>query len=121
MLVEFISQYWLEVIFGFLTAFLGFCYKGLKNELITRINEQEAVKKGLVAILRQTIYDNYNKWSERGYCPIYAREVISDVYAQYHSLGGNDVGTELYNRTMELPTEAPEGKIISDNKFYKEH
>lgn len=85
------------------------------------MKEQEAVKAGLVAILRQTIYDNYNKWSEREYCPIYAREVITDVYRQYHALGGNDVGTELYNRTMELPTEAPEGKIISDNKFYKEH
>lgn len=121
MLIEVISEYWLELIFGCFTAFLGFCYKGLKNELIKRVKEQEAVKQGLVAILRQTIYDNYNKWSERGYCPIYAREVISDVYAQYHSLGGNDVGTELYNRTMELPTEAPEGKIISDNKFYNEH
>lgn len=86
------------------------------------MKEQEAVKEGLVAILRQTIYDNYNKWSERGYCPIYAMEVIKKVYEQYHALGGNDVGTELYERIKDLPTTLPEAeKIVSDNKFMKEH
>ena len=102
--------------------FLTYCYRELKKELVKRMKEQDAVKSGLVAILRQTIYDNYNKWSEREYCPIYAREVLADVYMQYHALGGNDVGTELFNRTMDLPTEPPEKKkIISDNKFMQEH
>lgn len=122
MLIEFVSQYGLDLIFAVLTGFLGLCYRGLKKELAKRIREQGAVKAGLVAILRQTIYDNYNKWSERGYCPIYAREVLTDVYRQYHALGGNDVGTELYNRAMALPTEPKEGNnIISDNKFFQEH
>lgn len=75
-----------------------------------------------MALLRQALYDSYNKWSERGYCPIYAMEVTKRIYEQYHALGGNDVGTELYERLKELPTEqSSESNIISDNRFYKEH
>ena len=70
----------------------------------------------------EALYDSYNKWTERGYCPIYAMEVSTRIYEQYHALGGNDVGTELYERLKELPTEAlTENKIISDNKYLKEN
>lgn len=122
MITELIKQYWLELIFAGFTGFLGLCYRSLKKELLKRIREQEAVKEGVVALLRQALYDNYNKWSERGYCPIYAMEVSKRIYEQYHILGGNDVGTELYERLKELPTALQEEhKIISDNKFVKEH
>ncbi|MDO4301798.1 MAG: hypothetical protein Q4D26_10455 [Clostridia bacterium] len=121
-MLEIIKQYWIEFIFAVFTGFLGLCYKSLKKELLKRVKEQEAVKQGVVALLRQALYDSYNKWSERGYCPIYAMEVSKRIYEQYHALGGNDVGTELYERLKELPTEPHEGsKIISDNKFMREH
>lgn len=121
-IIDLIQQYWIELIFAILTGFLGLCYRSLKKELIKRVKEQEAVKEGLVALLRQALYDSYNKWSERGYCPIYAMEVTKRIYEQYHALGGNDVGTELYERLKELPTEqSSESNIISDNRFYKEH
>lgn len=122
MITELIKQYWIELMFGGFTAFLGFCYKGLKSELIKKVKEQEAVKEGLVALLRQSLYDAYNKWSERGYCPIYAMEVSKRIYEQYHALGGNDVGTELYERLKELPTEPPKNeKSINDNKYIREY
>lgn len=121
MIAEFIKQYWFEFLFALFTGFLGLCYKNLKEELKRRINEQEAVKQGVVALLRQALYDSYNKWSERGYCLIYAMEVAKKIHEQYHALGGNDVGTELYERLKELPTVLPEdSNIISDNKFMKE-
>lgn len=121
-MLSIIQQYWFDFIFAILTGFLGMCYKSLKNELIKRVKEQEAVKEGVVALLRQALYDSYNKWSERDYCPIYAMEVSKRIYEQYHALGGNDVGTELYERLKELPTAPQENnKILSDNKFIKEH
>lgn len=108
--------------FGCFTAFLGLCYKSLKTELIKKVKEQEAVKDGLVALLRQALYDSYNKWIEREYCPIYAMEVTKKIYEQYHTLGGNDVGTELYERLKELPTEPQKDeKAINDNKYIKEY
>lgn len=119
---ELIQSYWLDLLFAIFTGFLGLCYKGLKKELMKKIKKQDAVKEGVVALLRQALYDSYNKWTERGYCPIYAMEVSTRIYEQYHALGGNDVGTELYERLKELPTEAlTENKIISDNKYLKEN
>lgn len=105
---DFIEQYWIEVIFGLITAAIAAGYKNLKKEMKARIEEQKAVKKAITALLRQALYDAYNKWSERGYCPIYAMEVCTKVYEQYHSLGGNNVGTELYERLKALPTELPD-------------
>jgi hypothetical protein len=102
---DFIVQYWTGIAFSLLTGAITLCYRHLKKEVEARVEEHRVVKKAITAILRQTIYDSYNKWSEKGYCPIYAMEVATKVYEQYHALGGNDVGTELYERLKELPTQ----------------
>lgn len=87
----------------------------------TQSTEQAAMKEGVVALLRQALYDSYNKWTEKGYCPIYAMEVSKKIYEQYHTLGGNDVGTELFERLKDLPTEPQsKEKIVEDNKYIKE-
>jgi hypothetical protein len=122
MITELIKQYWIELMFSGLTAFLTVCYKNLKSDIIKKAKEQEAIKQGVVALLRQALYDSYNKWSERGYCPIYAMEVSKKIYAQYHALGGNDVGSELYERLTEPPKETKDiKKDIEDNKYVKEY
>ena len=56
------------------------------------------------------IIGQYEKWDERGYCPIYAKEALKRAYHSYHTLGGNDVATGLYEQTMELPEHPPREK-----------
>ena len=102
-MLDFIFQYWLECVFGLIIALVGAGYRGLRKDLKRKTMEEEALKKGMVAILRQSLYDSYNKWSEKGYCPINALEVCRKIYEQYHALGGNDIGTELYERLKDLP------------------
>lgn len=51
---------------------------------------------------------NYNKYQDREYCPIYAKESIKRVYEAYHKLGGNDVATKLYNTLLNMPEEPEE-------------
>mgnify|MGYP006874670334 CR=1 FL=1 len=46
---------------------------------------------------------NYNKYSEKGFCPIYAKESIKRVYVAYSDLGGNDVATGLYHKILAMP------------------
>ena len=120
-MLEFIKQYWIEFVFGLIISALTYGYKHLKQEIENRMEENKAMKKAMVAILRQTIYDSYNKWSEKGYCPIYAMEVCTKVYEQYHALGGNNVGTELYERLRELPTQPmhKEEKTETENEEVK--
>ena len=70
--------------------------------------KQDAIELGLQALLRAEIIRQYEKYDERQYCPLYAKEALKREYDSYHALGGNDIATGLYNKTMSLPNEPPE-------------
>ncbi len=75
----------------------------------------KAVAAGLQCLLRAEIIRSYEKYIDRGYCPIYAREALKREYASYHDLGGNDVATDLYNQVMRLPTEPKKNEGVLEN------
>ena len=72
--------------------------------------ETQSMRDGMQCLLRAEIIRQYEKWTERSYCPIYAREALIIAYQAYHNLGGNDVATELYQKTTALPTEPSKHK-----------
>lgn len=72
--------------------------------------KQDALAVGLQCLLRAEIIGQYEKWYERGYCPIYAKEALKRAYDSYHILGGNDVATGLCEETMKLPEHPPKEK-----------
>jgi hypothetical protein len=51
---------------------------------------------------------DFNKYSEKGYAPIYTRDNFENCWKQYHSLGVNGVMDDLHMKFLELPTDAPE-------------
>jgi hypothetical protein len=67
--------------------------------------EQEAIKLGIQALLRDRIIQSYNHYMDKGICPIYALENINALYTQYHALGGNGTITEIVKKLKNLPTE----------------
>lgn len=67
--------------------------------------QEAAMAEGVQSLLRESIVDNFNKYSDKGFCPIYAKESIRKVYFAYHNLGGNDVATELYTKLLAMPEE----------------
>ena len=62
-----------------------------------------ALRDGVCCLLRAEIIRQHEKWEEKGYCPIYAKEALRRAYKAYHALKGNDVATVLYEKTLELP------------------
>ena len=76
----------------------------------TMLIRLKAIKTGLQCLLRAEIINQYDKWHERRYCPIYAKEALTRAYKAYRALGGNDVATELYHELMELPNEKTKEK-----------
>ena len=67
------------------------------------------MRLGLQAILRENIVANYNKYKNKGYMPIYARESVKKIYEAYEGLGGNDVAHNLYEKMLSWDTD-PDGK-----------
>lgn len=69
---------------------------------------QEAIQEGVKILLYQSLLSGYIKYSERGWCPIYAKKNIEDTYKAYAGLGGDGTGTDMYEKVMDLPTAASE-------------
>lgn len=70
--------------------------------------ERKALKAGLQAILRRGMIEDYNKWVEREYAPIYVRQSFENCWEQYHGLGANGVMDDIHDKFLQLPTEPPE-------------
>lgn len=74
------------------------------------IKRQQALSDGVQSLLRNQLIEYHDKYTERGFCPIYAKEAARRSYEAYHALGGNGVITKLYNDIMALPEEDPASK-----------
>ena len=94
--VETIIKWLVPVVCGWFLAWITLNKKSSK-----------ALKNGMQCLLREKIIEKHEKWVERGYCPIYAKESLTKAYKAYHNLEGNDVATDLYKDTMALPEEPP--------------
>lgn len=82
--------------------------KYMLNQIKQNRKDTEAVKLGLQALLRSQMISDYNKYSEKGFAPVYARDNFENCWKQYHSLGVNGVMDDLHMKFLELPTDAPE-------------
>jgi hypothetical protein len=67
----------------------------------------KSIRLGVQALLRAQMIHDYNKWSDRGYAPIYARENFENCWAQYHALGANGVMDDIHKKFLALPIEPP--------------
>lgn len=92
----------LELILKWLVPFLCGAAVSFAGAMIIRL---KAIKNGLQCLLRAEIIRSYDKYSERGKMPLYAKEATTRAYKAYHALGGNDVATELYHEMIELPID----------------
>lgn len=64
-----------------------------------------ATKLGVQALLRAQMISDYNKWSDRGYAPIYARQNFENCWWHYHTLGANGVMDDIHEKFLQLPTQ----------------
>lgn len=67
---------------------------------------QKAMAQGLQALLRSDIIRIHDRHIEKQYCPLDIKEALHREYVAYHNLGGNDIATDLYHETMDLPNKS---------------
>lgn len=88
-----------------ITAVCGLVFATLCASVRKLRASQKALKNGTQSLLRADIIRAYDKYVEKGYCPIYARDALEQEYNAYHDLGGNGTITDLWERIKDLPTE----------------
>ena len=79
----------------------------ITGALVTLIKYVKGVTKGVQALLRAELITDWNRYSAKGYAPIYARESFENVYQNYHNLGANGVMDDIHKKFLELPTTPP--------------
>lgn len=66
----------------------------------------EAMKKGMMALLRQQLIDYHREYVASGKpCPVRIKEQATAVHDAYAALGGNGTGTQLWHEIMEAHVE----------------
>ena len=98
---------WVTMLFG--SGILVTAWGYLYGKLQAVKKENKAIRLGLQALLRDRLIEKYDKYTDKGYAPIYARENFENMWSQYHNLGENGVMDGLHAKFMELPTE-PKGE-----------
>lgn len=104
-IIDFIIIHWVEWLFLAITGVVGQGYRVILKKQKDSDKKNKAICEGVQAILRERIIDRYNHYSEKGYCPIYAKESLERLYGAYSNLGGNDVASELYEKVINMRTE----------------
>lgn len=87
--------------------FLGGALTFMVAKLKGAVKREKALQDGMQSLLRDKLIEFHDKYTERGYCPIYVKESARRSYEAYHELGGNGVITKLFNDIMSLPEEQP--------------
>lgn len=110
-MLEFILQYWMQILFGLIVSRLGPGYAGLKRQ----ISKYKNLELGLQCLLRSELIRMHDKYMERGYCPIYAKDALERAYNSYHALNGNGTVTGLVDDIRMLPTEKKRSEQMTDH------
>ena len=99
---EFIAKYWLEVLFGGVTAGIGIILRRISKKLESERQRNEAIENGVKDILRIQILDTYEKCKPAGVISVARKDAIISAYCSYHALGGNGTITQVHNEILEM-------------------
>ncbi len=97
-ILQIIINYCVPAIFG---AVIGFISTKLKKNK----SKEEAIEKGLVALLRNELVRRYREYETAGEISILDKENFEDMFAQYENLGGNGTMKKMAKDVLNLSTK----------------
>lgn len=98
---------WATILTAFISTTVGVVITSVVGNFRNNKAKNAAIQNGLQSLLRAEIIRQHEKYTDRGYCPIYAKDALRREYESYHLLGGNGVITDLYNDLIALPEFPP--------------
>ena len=70
--------------------------------VVARRKEDQAIRKGLQALLRHNMSRSYHDYKEQGYATEEEKREFENMYVQYHELGKNGVMTAMYQSVLSM-------------------
>ena len=88
---DFIVKYWVEVLFGIITASLSAAYAHLSKKFKAERAKNQAIEDGLRGILRIQILDTYDKCIANGrLISVSRKDAVVSIYQSYIALGDEE-------------------------------
>ena len=88
---DFIVKYWVEVLFGIITASLSAAYAHLSKKFKNERAKNQAIEDGLRGILRIQILDTYDKCVANGrLITVSRKDAVVSIYQSYVALGDEE-------------------------------
>jgi hypothetical protein len=100
-MLDFILQYWLEILFGVLISLFTYLYK--KYNGVKKISK--TVEERVVALLKNEILNNYCILSNKSSVTMTEKETINTFYDQYVVLTNKEDLRDLLNKINNMPIE----------------
>lgn len=73
-----------------------------RDEEKTRSESETALKRGLQAQLRYSLYESFNRAESNGSVTEFERELFESMYESYHALGENGIMDDIRERFLDI-------------------
>lgn len=100
---EFLNNYWQPALYALLTGIISYGTRKLQYAVCSMLKKQEMYESALLAIMYDRLFQACQQHLERGSISTPELKNLEHLYVNYHQLGGNGTGTELYHRCLDLP------------------
>ena len=104
---DWIAKYWVEWVFGLVTAGLLAYIRNLSTQIKKERAEQKALRDGMKALLKINLDKECERCQRDGWCGSVKRSTIDDMFKAYKGLGGNGATKALVEQTLGLPAVEP--------------
>lgn len=95
----------IDIIQIIVTALISAVVTGMLTYIGVIKQSIKALKGGLLSLLRAELIRSHDKYIQKGFCPLYAKEALEKAYNAYSALGGNGAMKQVYEETMALPID----------------
>ena len=72
--------------------------------------KQEALMKGVQAVLRDRLLQGYRHYESKGCADYDDRSNMENMYSAYHNLGENGIMDDMHDKFLELPQQDKGGE-----------
>lgn len=100
---EFINDYWQPALYSLLVFIVARSGKKIWVAVATMVIKQNLYEKALLAILYDRLFQACQHYLSVKSISTEELKNLEHLYENYHRLGGNGTGTELYTRCLDLP------------------
>jgi len=109
--LEFILQYYLQIILTFTVTLLGGYYKRVRKTFKGVLEDNKILKNGMIALLHERIMQKGGELLRQEIITLDDLEEFKLLYLPYKEAGGNGTGQKMYEKI--------ESKCISDMQCIK--